>query len=474
MKKIKETKKRVTAAILAAALALSLTACGNGGNAASSNDANSGSSAENTANEAAGSQENGDDAGSDAPAEENKERVTLKYATFRVGAHVMAPSEAEILRLAKEKFKDEFDIEVEEIPSDSTYIDKMKVLAASNDLPDIIEGKSGLFEIALQGNLAVPLTKYFEEDPEWRAAIGEANIAFNTRDGEIWSAGLSGDSAVGYYYNKELFAKAGIEPAKTWDEFFSNCDKLKEAGITPLSLATGEVAYSSNLFLAAAIGTSSPEGYEFMTSLSKHNDFNRPEVIKGIEIVKRLLQEYTTQDAVGAVYANISNNFYMEKTAMIPNGPWMIPDFSNPEKAPEGFYDKVGVALFPNNGMVVGSDYGALVTAKGSDAQIEAAVKFLKFLSGEEAQKIRLEMGSVPPLSPNVTPSPEFIESNPLFADLLALQGEAEYKCYDMSFVSPSNFSSEWKTLYPELVYDRITPEEFALKLNDIAARSHE
>ncbi len=211
-----------------------------------------------------------------------------------------------------------------------------------------------------------------------------------------------------------------------------------------------------------------------MTSLTKHTDFNRPEVIKGIEIVKRLLQEYTTQDAVGAVYANISNNFYMEKTAMIPNGPWMIPDFSNPEKAPEGFYDKVGVALFPNNGMVVGSDYGALVTAKGSDAQIEAAVKFLKFLSGEEAQKIRLEMGSVPPLSPNVTPSQEFIDSNPLFADLLELQNEAEYKVYDMSFVSPSNFSAEWKALYPELVYDRITPEEFTLKLNDIAARSHE
>lgn len=473
MKKIKETKKRVTAAILAAALALSLTACGSGQSTANNSDANSGNAADSAANDQA-SQENGDEAESDAPAEENKERVTIKYATFRVGAHVMAASEAEILRLAKEKFKDEFDIEVEEIPSDSTYIDKMKVLAASNDLPDIIEGKSGLFEIALQGNLAVPLTKYFEEDPEWRAAIGEANIAFNTRDGEIWSAGLSGDSAVGYYYNKELFAKAGIEPAKTWDEFFSNCDKLKAAGITPLSLATGEVAYSSNLFLAAAIGTSSPEGYEFMTSLTKHTDFNKPEVIKGVEIVKRLLQEYTTQDAVGAVYANISNNFYMEKTAMIPNGPWMIPDFSNPEKAPEGFYDKVGVALFPNNGMVVGSDYGALVTAKGSDAQIEAAVKFLKFLTGEEAQKIRLELGSVPPLSPNVTPSEEFIESNPLFADLLELQNEAEYKVYDMSFVSPSNFSAEWKTLYPELVYDRITPEEFTLKLNDIAARSHE
>ena len=273
MKKMKETRKKITAAILAAALAFSLTACGG-----TANDKNT--SADNTSDSTAaqdtGSRENDGDTKNDDSAGENKERVTIKYATFRVGAHVMAASEAEILRLAKEKFKDEFDIEVEEIPSDSTYIDKMKVLAASNDLPDIIEGKSGLFEIALQGNLAVPLTKYFEEDPEWRAAIGEDNIAFNTRDGEIWSAGLSGDSAVGYYYNKELFAKAGIEPAKTWDEFFSNCDKLKAAGITPLSLATGEVAYSSNLFLAAAIGTSSPEGYEFMTSLTKHTDFNRP------------------------------------------------------------------------------------------------------------------------------------------------------------------------------------------------------
>lgn len=459
MKKMRKAMKKAIAAALGMALAFSAAACSSAGSSTAPETNHGG--ADNVKE-------------SEVSQNENKERVTLKYATFRVGAHVMAPSEAEILRLAKEKFKDEFDIEVEEIPSDSTYIDKMKVLAASNDLPDIIEAKSGLFEIALQGDLAVPLTKYLEEDPEWREAIGEANIAFNTRDGEVWSVGLSGDSAIGYYYNKELFAKAGIEPAKTWEEFFDNCDKLKAAGITPLSLATGEVAYSTNLFLAAAIATSSQEGFEFMNSLTKQTEFNKPEVIKGVEIVKRLLQEYTTQDAVGAVYANISNNFYMEKTAMIPNGPWMIPDFSNPEKAPEGFYDKVGVALFPYNGMVVGSDYGAMVTAKGSDAQIEAAVKFLKFLTGEEAQKIRLEMGSVPPLSPNVVPSEEFMEANPLFSELLALQGEAEHKCFDISFVSPSNFSAEWKALYPELVYDRITPEEFTLKLNDIAARSHE
>jgi len=39
------------------------------------------------------------------------------------------------------------------------------------------------------------------------------------------------------WYNKALFAKAGIaNPPTTWDEFFAAADKLKAAGIAPVSL----------------------------------------------------------------------------------------------------------------------------------------------------------------------------------------------------------------------------------------------
>jgi ABC-type glycerol-3-phosphate transport system substrate-binding protein len=40
---------------------------------------------------------------------------------------------------------------------------------------------------------------------------------------------------VNWFYNKELFAKAGVEPPTTWAEFVEVCSKLEAAGITPIA-----------------------------------------------------------------------------------------------------------------------------------------------------------------------------------------------------------------------------------------------
>jgi ABC-type glycerol-3-phosphate transport system substrate-binding protein len=39
---------------------------------------------------------------------------------------------------------------------------------------------------------------------------------------------------INWFYNKDLFAKAGVEPPKTWTEFVDVSAKLKDAGITPI------------------------------------------------------------------------------------------------------------------------------------------------------------------------------------------------------------------------------------------------
>ena len=47
---------------------------------------------------------------------------------------------------------------------------------------------------------------------------------------------------VAFYYNKELFEKAGVkaEDIKTWDDFLAAVKKLKAAGITPIVVGAGE------------------------------------------------------------------------------------------------------------------------------------------------------------------------------------------------------------------------------------------
>ena len=46
----------------------------------------------------------------------------------------------------------------------------------------------------------------------------------------------AGSSAIGAIYNKKAFAKAGVQPPKTWAELLDVCAKLKAKGIVPIAL----------------------------------------------------------------------------------------------------------------------------------------------------------------------------------------------------------------------------------------------
>lgn len=45
----------------------------------------------------------------------------------------------------------------------------------------------------------------------------------------------------GIYYRKDIFAKAGVQPIKTWDDLLAACDKLKAAGVEPIDIGTKDL-----------------------------------------------------------------------------------------------------------------------------------------------------------------------------------------------------------------------------------------
>ncbi|WP_438497220.1 ABC transporter substrate-binding protein [Paenibacillus sp. IHBB 3054] len=398
-----------------------------------------------------------------------KAPVKISYLTFRVGTHASAKLEEEQIKQFNAKYGDEVEVVVEEIPSDSAYEDKLKILAASGDVPDVVMGKNGINDILIKGNLATPFNDYLDKDPEWKAAIGEAALAANTRDGKVWSISDQKQN-IGYFYNKEMFEQAGIKPAQTWDEFMSNNEKLKAAGFVPLALMTGENAWTTNLILAAIVGTNGDNGNSFMNTLHPSN-FNTPEMIQALNLMKTILEKYTTKDALGAGYANAANTFCQNKAAMIANGPWMIGDFSDPTKSSEGFDKKVGVAAFPNNSLISTYEVGYMIGAKTPETRA-AAEKFIRFKTGLEGQTIALEYGNVMPVSNEIQPSDTLKQKYPIFVEAIAVaqKTQVHYGSFD-SIVYP-NITDAWKNLYPKLVFGRSTAEEITKDLTDLAAKS--
>ena len=253
---------------------------------------------------------------------------------------------------------------------------------------------------------------------------------------DLWNSAKIGDSVYAFpwyaspdimFYNKELFEEAGIQAPDvayaTWDEFFEACDKLKASGITPLGMDTADSGWLTNLWMSALIGTNGESGNEWMNTMYP-TDFNIPEVEEAAEMVQKMFQEYTTADAIGGKYDPMATHFFNGEVAMFPNGPWMIPDFLETEKAPEGFYDKVGIMLMPGNGMEMVPTPGDMVGATEKE-KIEAAVAFLKFETKPENQIKALEMTGLQPVSNNLEIPEELTKSNPLMAQVLELQNRS-------------------------------------------------
>lgn len=400
------------------------------------------------------------------------EPIEISYATFMVGTHASAEAETEVINKFNELYEGKIKVVVEELPSDDAFVEKMKTLASSKSLPDVLIGKNGIRELAVKNGQATNLKPFLDQDAEWMSYVGEAAMNYNMEDdGSVYS--ISNQRQLyGYFYNKDMFADAGITPAKTWPEWMENNEKLAAKGYTPLALMTGENAWTTNLWLAAYIGSQGEEGNYFMNNAYPET-YNTQFVVDGIDMMGECLKKYTTADAVGAIYANAANAFEQGQTAMIANGLWMTPDFTDEAKSIPGFQDKVGVALYPEDGIFSQFEVGYILCTEGKSAEEQAAaLEFLKFKTSGWAQGVFLEKAGVLPLTDKVEISDEYKASNPNLLETLTIAETAKYTYGTIDNNAYQTVVDVFAKRYPELVYDEIDADAFATYLTEAALAS--
>ena len=420
----------------------------------------------------------GSNEGGNSKQEERKSsdgKVVLNVINYHVGTDYAAEYYDYLFtEFQKTEEGKNVEFKFEEIPTTDAYNQKIKLLISSGDLPDIVfNGGNNIINLAVESGKVQDLTSYFEEDPEWKAQFDESSLEFNSVDGKIY--GVPVTKEISYiYYNKDLFEQAGLEAPdvayETWDDFFKACDTLKEKGITPLGMDTADLGWLTNLWYSGLIGTAGDTGNEFMNAMYP-TDYNTPEVEKATTDLQKMLAEYTTADAVGGKYDTMATHFFNSEVAMFPNGPWMIPDIRSEEKAPAGFYDKVGIMLLPEYGMEMVPTPGDMVGAKDPE-KIEAAVAFLKFETSIENQLKGLEMAGLQPVSSQVEIPDSLKDSDPLMAEVLEIQPKAKWTYGQNQAYWYQNVIDTFSTELPELAYANITPEEFCTKLSEAAQKN--
>ncbi len=398
--------------------------------------------------------------------------ITINYPTFQCGVNTAAPVVAQLVKEFNEEYAGKYQIKLEEIPGDANYVDKIKVQLGTGDLPPVVYGAGyNLLDLALAKDLVVDLTDIVNADPEWKALYSDAALTTNSRDGKIYASSVEG-SVVGYFYNKDLFAQAGIEaPAKTWDEFFQQCETLKAAGITPLALDTADSAWVTQLWWGAMVATASENGLAFMQTMNP-DDYNFDEMVAAVEKVQKMLQDYTTLDAIGGKYEHAANNFLSGQAAMIANGPWMIGDFSDTSKTTADFADKVGSAIYPDNFVYDAPIQGYFVTKQDDPKLEEAAIAMVKFFTSAHAQQLGLEMQGMVPASSSVEISADAAATYPLLVEFLSQASEATVRSDNMQATMYSNLLDVVSQELPRLASGELDAAAFCQALTDAAAKN--
>ena len=397
--------------------------------------------------------------------------VQVRFLSLQVGVHPEAPWLEKTVNDFNALNKGKIKVIIDGVAGDQACWEKLRTDAAANTMPDLFTLKADRseFDVLAQSDRVVDLNSYLKADAEFKKKLNDpGSLETYTYKGKLLGVPYA-KAYVGIYYNKTLFAKAGINSFPvTWDEFFAASDKLSKMGVAPLALMTGENSWTSALMLAHLIGTSGPEGLKWLQTSPKDQKFNTPVFINAVKKLQIMLNQYTTLDAIGAGYGVAANNFLQGKAAMIANGPWMIGSFSDPKSAPEGFEKKVGYALAPGNG-VIAMENVAYATGSKTKEKRDAAVKFLKYLTTDDVYAAYLSVGGAGPCFQTDLSKVKYPAINQAFLPL-AVKAKNQYTIVPNA-VKPAVIDA-LAQLLPGLADKSLAAEQFAKQIQEISDKN--
>lgn len=407
-------------------------------------------------------------------AEQKKDPVIIKFPSYKTGNNVGAKFYLPQIERFNKKYEGKYQIQLESIVQDE-YKNKIKLLYQQKKLPPLVEigADKDFAKIVIDNGDLLDLKPYLDKTPEIKNILIDDSVKYNTdKNGKIISLPLAFERPIGLYYNKDLFKAAGLNdfPA-TWDDFFASLDKLKATGKAPLALMTGENAWTTILF-ASAMLASQPEGEKLLKAGEIVTDYNSDVWVSTFAKVQKMLQNDTTKSALGAPYAVAANEFLSGNAAIIANGPWMVGDFTNPDKTSKGFNEKVGTTIYPN-GVALGSADGYWYSIPKDTPQnvVDGLIEYFKFIySPEELNAFLVAEGGFAPKVKMTDADKQ--KMDPILAQLNSeLEKKMKVLARTIFDIVPQPVADLFSKNLPLLVSKDMTPEQFCKAMTDAAQK---
>jgi multiple sugar transport system substrate-binding protein len=184
-------------------------------------------------------------------------------------------------------------------------------LAGAQSLPDLVlVDNPDLAQLAATGALVDLSSKGLTTDGFYSNVV-----AASTYQGKLYGL-AAGVNALALYYNKKLFADAGLAPPKTWSELKAAAAKLTKGnqqfglGMSLPATEEGSFQFESLLFSG---------GGDLKT-------LNSPAAVASLQLVADMMSAGSMpKNVLTWNQANVEEQFANGSLAMMVNGPWQLP-----------------------------------------------------------------------------------------------------------------------------------------------------
>ena len=128
-----------------------------------------------------------------------------------------------------------------EVVAQSDMNQKLSVLAASNDLPDLfVTGTQEYIEKYVDQGILKNIDDVIAEQGVTSISDEDRQAILNLTKLDAMYVMPTNKNIEGIWYNKQIFKDNGLDVPKTMDEFMDVCAKLSDAGIQPMAVAGKE------------------------------------------------------------------------------------------------------------------------------------------------------------------------------------------------------------------------------------------
>ena len=247
------------------------------------------------------------------------------------------------------------------------------------DPPDTFQVHAGreLIDTWVVAGKMEPLDDLFASEG-WDKVMPRGILDIISYDGHYWSVPVNIHRSNVLWYNKSLFAAAGIQqPPRTFDDFFRAAEALKAKGFIPLAVGSKDGWELGHIFENVLAGVLGPEAYRGLwTGQTRWTDAR---VTQALEIFKRMMQ-YANADHAALTWDGAAAYVAEGKAGMFIMGDWTDGYFTAKAFKDYGWAPTPGTA---GTFVALSDTFGLPKGAKNRDTVID----WLKLIGSKQGQE---------------------------------------------------------------------------------------